>query len=147
MRRRGEAGEKHWHCVDKREPGAHGSLSIVLVRLGVAKIGEDAIAREGRDDPAERDNDLRAASMVLGKYGTQILGIEPRRERRRADKTARHYGQLPTLGRWRPRSRLLLHGRAWRGPGRRADLSELRGEFVPFANHGNNKPRHLGVRL
>ena len=30
---------------------------------------------------------------------------------------------------------------------RRAVLSELRREFVPFAKHSNNKPRHLGVRL
>ena len=35
MQRRGEAGGELRHGVNKREPSAHGPLSIVLVRLSV----------------------------------------------------------------------------------------------------------------
>ena len=36
--------------------------------------------------------------MVGGDDLAQILGIEARRQRRRADQIAEHYGQLPALG-------------------------------------------------
>src|SRR5262249_6589304 len=92
------AGELR-HRTAERKPGAHGSLRIVLVRLWVAEIGEHALAREGRDRPAEAGDDLRTAPMVLCKQNAQILRTEPRRKGSRPDKTTRHDGQLATLSR------------------------------------------------
>jgi hypothetical protein len=112
MQGRGETDVELSHRVDHRKPSVHGSLRIVLVSLGVAEIGEHAIARKGCDHPAERSHNVRAPSVVIRKYNTQIFWIEPRRQGRRFAETARQHGKLPTLGRWRLRTRLPLHGRA-----------------------------------
>jgi hypothetical protein len=54
-----------------------------------------------------------AASMIGADHRAQILRVEPRRQRRRADEIAEQHRQLPPLG-----VRLLLSGR-WRCRGRR----------------------------
>ena len=44
---------KPGHRLDERQPGAHRALGIVLVRLRIAEIDEDAVAHVLGDEAAE----------------------------------------------------------------------------------------------
>jgi hypothetical protein len=48
---------------DQLQPGPHGSLCVVLVGLGVAKVDQDAIAHVLGDEPAEAVHGLRDALL------------------------------------------------------------------------------------
>ena len=52
MQGRTGRGDKFRHRFDDSKPGSNGALGVVLVRLGIAKIGEHAVAHILRDEPA-----------------------------------------------------------------------------------------------
>jgi hypothetical protein len=74
--------------VDDREPGADRPLGIVLMRLGIAEINEHAVAHILGDKAAKPTDGVGNAAMVGADDLAQILGIEARRQRRRADQVA-----------------------------------------------------------
>ena len=81
-----------------RETGPDGPLGGILVRPRPAKEGEHAVAHELGDVPAEA-GDLGGDRVLVGREDlAHLLGVEPRRERRRADQVGEHHGQLPALG-------------------------------------------------
>jgi hypothetical protein len=49
----GRVGLQSTYCCDQFQPCAHGSLSIVLVGLGIAEVNQDAIAHVLRYKPAK----------------------------------------------------------------------------------------------
>ena len=87
------------HRLDERKAGAHRPLGIVLVRLRVAEIDQHAVAHVLGDKAVEAADRLGDAAVIGADHLAQVLGIEPRRERRRADEVAEHHRQLPALGR------------------------------------------------
>ena len=103
--------------VDDREPGASRALGIVLMRLGIAEINQHAVAHILGDKTAKAGDGVGDAAMVGADDLAQILGIEARRQRRRADQVAEHHRQLAPLG-LAPRGsgRLSLQLRRPRGP-------------------------------
>jgi hypothetical protein len=71
-----------WHPIDQRQPASRGALGVVLVRLRIAEINQDAVAHVAGDKPAKSFDDLCDAAMVGADDPAQILGIEPCRPRR-----------------------------------------------------------------
>ena len=68
------------------------------MRLGVAKIGQHAIAQVLGDEPFGLGDHLGAAAVIDANDLAQVLRIQPRRKGCRADEVAEHDRELPTLG-------------------------------------------------
>jgi hypothetical protein len=84
--------------VDDTQPCSHRPLGIVLMRSGVAEIDEHAVAHVLGDKAVEPGDDRGGRTMICGDDLAQILGIEARGERSRADQVAEHHRQLTALG-------------------------------------------------
>jgi hypothetical protein len=80
------------------EPGPHRPLGVVFVRLRPAEIREHTVAHVLGDMAVPALHYFSAALLILPDQLAQVLGIEPCRERRRADQIAEHHRQLPPLG-------------------------------------------------
>ncbi|MGA7489125.1 MAG: hypothetical protein WBW74_19555 [Xanthobacteraceae bacterium] len=113
LQRRAGRGCELGDCRDEREPGLHGALGIILVGVGIAEIGEHAVAHVLGDEPAVALDQRRAAAMIGADDPSHVLRIEPLRHRSRAHEVAEHHGELPPLGiiRVRTRGRSAWHGR------------------------------------
>ena len=70
------------------------------MRSRVAEIGEHAIAHVPGDEPVELADDVGDSAKVFVDNLAQILGVEPRGERGRANEIAEHYRERPALGSW-----------------------------------------------
>jgi hypothetical protein len=68
------------------------------MRLGIAEIHQHAVAHILGDKTAKAADGVGDAAMVDTNDFAQILGIEARGQRGRADQIAEHHGQLPPLG-------------------------------------------------
>jgi hypothetical protein len=86
------------NSLDKIEPGLNGTLGVVLVRLRITEIGENAIAHVLGDEAAVALDQFGAAAVIGGNDAPQVLWVEFSRQRRRADQVAKHDRQLTTLG-------------------------------------------------
>ena len=84
--------------LDQREPGPDRPLGLVLVRLRPAEIGEHAVAHVLGDVTRPALDHLGAAFLIGADHLAHVLGIEPRRQRGRADQIAEHHRQLAALG-------------------------------------------------
>src|ERR1700738_3421097 len=67
-------------CGDDIEPGHDRALSVVLVRLRIAEVDEDAVAHVLRDKPADAADRLGDMAMIGTDHLAKILGIEPCRQ-------------------------------------------------------------------
>ena len=65
----------------------------------ITEIGQHAVAHVLGDKPAVAPDHLGAAAVIGADHLAQILRIEPRRQRRRADQIAEHHRKLAPLGR------------------------------------------------
>ena len=84
--------------LDEREAGAHRPLGVVLVRLRVAEIDQHPVAHVLGDKAVEAGDRLGDRAVVGADDLAQVLGVEPRRERGRADQIAEHHRELPAFG-------------------------------------------------
>ena len=121
-------GVEPGHLLDQLQPGAHRALGIVLVGPRIAEIGEHAVAHVLGDKPAAAPDHLGNAAVIGADHRAQILRVEPRRQRRRADQIAEHHRQLPPLGLAGPDASILprLHKLGRRD--RRAGAREVRSQ-------------------
>ena len=87
----------------------------MLMGLRIAEIGQHPVAHVFGDETAGFVHQIGAAMVVCTNDLAHVLGIEPRRQRGRADEIAEHHGELAALG--GVRGRLKGHG------GRRLHLS------------------------
>ena len=76
MQGRTRRGDEFRRRLDDGNPGSNGALGIVLVRLGIAEIGEHAVAHILRDKPAIALDQLGAATMIRADHPVQVFGIE-----------------------------------------------------------------------
>jgi hypothetical protein len=106
------------------------------MRPWIAEINEHAVAHILRDKPVETPDDIRDGAMIGADHLPQILGIEPRGQRGRADKVAEHHRELPPLGIGGSRGRA-----GWRcqlGGGRcGAERSDCSQQLSPVTDRGN----------
>ena len=86
------------HGIDQRQPGACRLFGIILVRLGVAEIGEHAISHVPRDNALILGNNPCDAAVIGAHHGPQVLQIEAGRKCRRADQIAKHDCKLTPPG-------------------------------------------------
>ena len=98
------------------EPGPDGALGVVLVRVRIAEIDEHAVAHVLGDEAVVAADRVGDAAVIGADHLAQVLGIEPRRQRRRADQVAEHHGELAPLGLRRPRGWGLGSCRRGNGP-------------------------------
>ena len=85
--------------VDDSESSPHRPLGIVLMRLRVTEIDQHPIAHVLGDKATDAGHRVGNATVVSADHLAQILGIEPHRQRRRADQIAEHDRELAALGR------------------------------------------------
>ena len=98
VQRRARRGAEFRRGLDDGEPGPHGALGVVFVRLRIAEIGEHAVAHVFGDEAALAFDAIRAATMIAADDLAHVLRIEPRRYRGRTDEVAEHHGQLAAFG-------------------------------------------------
>jgi hypothetical protein len=65
--------------------------------LRIAEIDQHSVAHVFRDKTVEPGNRLCDAAVIRADQLAQILGVKPRRQRRRADQIAEHHAQLAAL--------------------------------------------------
>ena len=81
-------------------PALHRALGVVLMGLRIAEIGEHAVAHVFGDEAAVALRSTSAQHVVIGRDDlSHVLGVEPRRQRGRADEVAEHHRELAALGR------------------------------------------------
>ena len=79
--------ERRRNRRDHREPGAHRSLGIVLMGLRIAEIDQHPVAHVFRDKAVKAADRIGDRAVIGADELAQILGIESRRERGRADES------------------------------------------------------------
>ncbi len=77
---------------------AHGALGVVLLRLRIAEQGHQPVAELLQDMAAESRHRGRRFVEIGADQVAPVLGVEPRREARRAGEIAEHHGDRPALG-------------------------------------------------
>ena len=80
--------------LDDTQTGSYSALGIVLMRLRVAEINKHAVAHVLGDEAVEPGH----GAVISGNDLAQILRIETRGKRGRADEIAERYSELPPLG-------------------------------------------------
>ena len=108
------------------KPGPHGALGFVLVRPGPAEVAEDAVAHQLGHVTLEPGDLARDGVLVGAQDSLHVLGVEARRQRRRADEVDEHDRELPSFGFGRPGARGGVRCRRGRGFGRRSGLRRER---------------------
>ena len=71
---------------------------VILVRPGKTEGRQNAVAKEFRDKAVIARQHARAGVLIGADDLVHVLGIEPRRQRGRADEVAEHDGELAPLG-------------------------------------------------
>src|SRR5262245_39845686 len=84
--------------VDGAESRPHSPFGVVLMRLRVAEIGQNAVACGLRYEAVELRDHVSYGAMIRGDDFSQIFGVETRRKRCRTDQVAEDYRQLPAFG-------------------------------------------------
>jgi hypothetical protein len=92
------------------------------MRLRIAEIDQHPVAHVFGDKAIEAADRLGHGAVIAPDQLPQILRIEPRRERGRADEVAEHDRQLATFRRVAARWRRLCDGLGRRRPERRYRL-------------------------
>jgi hypothetical protein len=95
------------HGIEDAQPRTHGSLRIVFMRVGIAKIDQEPIAQElGNVSVKTLDN--FGTRLLIGTHQVTVLfRVEPGGELRGLDQVTEHDRELPTFGFWS------LRGGAW----------------------------------
>ncbi len=116
-----EVGER---ALD-RERRADGPLAVVLLRLRIAEQHHQAVAELLQHVAAERSHGGRGGVDVTAHQIAPVLGIELRREARRADEVAKHDRDRTALGVLAGRRGLRRWWFGGQRRGRRAQLAPM----------------------
>ena len=65
---------------DQLQPRAHRSLGVVLMRLGIPEVDEDAVAHVLRHEPAEALHGLRDALLIGRNDLAEVFRVHAGRE-------------------------------------------------------------------
>jgi len=93
-----QAGIQRCHGVHNGQPGAHCPLGGIFVRLGIAKVDQQAIAQVLRHVTVEGLHRHHRGPLVGAHYGPVVFRIKLLGERRRVDQIAEHHRQLAAFG-------------------------------------------------
>ena len=67
------------HCCDQLQRSAHRPLGVILVRLWIPKVHENAIAHELRYEPTEPTHSLSDAFLIGRNDFAKVFGVHARR--------------------------------------------------------------------
>jgi hypothetical protein len=95
--------------VDHAEPGADGALSVVLMRLGIAKVDQQAVAQVLGDIAVKAADHLGARLLIGPDHLPPVFGIEVRGEGGRVHQITKQHRELPALGLWSTRFCMSRH--------------------------------------
>ena len=100
---RTESGSSRWRLQPRNsgsdiERRTYGSLSIVLMRTGIAEIGQYAVAPEIGKEAVKGQRDTGAGGLIGIDHGAHVLWIKPARQSSRAHQIADHHGQVTAFG-------------------------------------------------
>jgi hypothetical protein len=80
--------------IDQTQPRPNRSLGIILMRLRIAEIGQNAVTHVFRDKSVEPGHCLRDRTVIGTEDLAQILGVEASREFGRANQITEHDREL-----------------------------------------------------
>ena len=83
--------------VDNRQAGTRGTLRVVVVGLGIAEERHNAVTKVLGDVAAEARYRFRGRALVAGYRIAPFLGVEPGRNRSRADQIAEQHREASAL--------------------------------------------------
>ena len=78
-------------AVDDRQGCAHRLFGVMLVRNGVAKVSQHAVAQILRNPALVALHELRQQVAKVVEVLAQVFGVDPGRQRRGADEVAKHH--------------------------------------------------------
>ena len=94
----GQAGIQWSHGLHDAQPGPHGALGIIFVRLRIAKVDEQTIAEILGDMPLKTGDHLGAGLLIGPHHLTQLFWVEPAGKHRRIHQVTKEHGELATFG-------------------------------------------------
>jgi hypothetical protein len=74
------------------------ALCIIFMRLGIAKVDQQAIAEILGDMPVEALDDLGTGPLIGANHVSEIFRIEATGQCRRIDQVTEQHGELPAFG-------------------------------------------------
>src|SRR5215471_18904289 len=83
---------------DNSKTSAYGSLGIIFVRLGIAKIYEHTITQILGDMAIKALDDLSTGGVIGLNYFAQVFRVKLARERCRVHEVTEHDGELAAFG-------------------------------------------------
>jgi hypothetical protein len=86
------------NCSNPFQSRAHGPLSIVLVRLRIAEVHEDAVAHVFGDEPIKAAHSVGHAFLIGRDYLPEVFRVHASRQRCRTHQVREHDGDLTALG-------------------------------------------------
>ena len=86
------------HGGDNVEAGVNGVGGVVLMRMGIPEIGEDAVPHQLREKAAPVTDDVRASLMIVVEDREEVFGIEGFGKRNGIDQIAEQHSQRTVLG-------------------------------------------------
>ena len=78
----GRVGLQATYCRDQLQPRPHRSLGVVLVRLRIAEVDQDAVAHVLRYEAAEATHGLGDALLIGRNDLAEVFRVHARRQRR-----------------------------------------------------------------
>jgi hypothetical protein len=93
-----QAGIELSQSLHDAQPGAHGALGVIFVRLGIAKVDQQAITEILRNMPLKAGDDL-GTSLLIGPHNLpQVFRVQLRGESRGIHQITKQHGELAAFG-------------------------------------------------
>ena len=89
-----QAGIELAHGLDHAQPGPHGPLGVIFVRLGVPEVDQEAIAEILGDMPLKAGDHLGAGLLIGPHHLAQVFRIELTGEHGRVHQVTEQHGEL-----------------------------------------------------
>jgi hypothetical protein len=94
----GQAGIQRLHGLHDAQPGPHGPLGIIFMRLRIAKVDQQAIAEILGDMALKAGNHLGTGVLIGPHDLAEVFGVELARQGSRVDEVTEEHGELAAFG-------------------------------------------------
>jgi hypothetical protein len=96
----GQTGIQLPHGLQHPQPGSHGALGIVLVRLGVAEVDQQAVAQILGDMALVAGNHFGTGLLIGPHHLAEVFWVELAGEHGRVNQVTEQDGELAPFGVW-----------------------------------------------
>ena len=98
-----QADVQRSHSLHDAQPSPSSPLRVVFVRLGIAKVHQQAVAQILRDIPIKALDHRRTSLLIGPHHVAPVFRVELPGQAGRVHQVTKQHGELPTLGLRRPR--------------------------------------------